>query len=43
MATQHPFTLLDIERELTQEQREIQTVTKQYVLDRVKPNIANWY
>lgn len=43
MTTQHPFALLDLERELTQEQREIQSVTRQYVENRVKPNIGNWY
>ena len=43
MATQHPFALLDVERELNQEQREIQSVTKQYIENRIKPNIANWY
>ncbi len=43
MATSHPFTLLDIERELNEEQRAIQSVTRKYVLDRVKPNIAQWY
>lgn len=43
MATQHPFTLLDIERELTQEQREFQSVTRKYVEDRIKPNIAQWF
>ena len=43
MPTQHPFTLLDIERELTQEQREIQSVTRKYVEDRIKPNIAEWF
>ncbi len=43
MATQHPFALLDVERELTQEQGEIQSVTRQYVENRIKPNIANWY
>lgn len=43
MTTQHPFALLDVERELTQEQREIQAVTKQYVENRIKPNIGNWY
>lgn len=43
MTTQHPFALLDIERELTQEQREIQAVTKQYVENRIRPNIGNWY
>jgi glutaryl-CoA dehydrogenase len=43
MTIQHPFALLDVERDLTQEQREIQTVTKQYVDNRIKPNIGNWY
>jgi glutaryl-CoA dehydrogenase len=43
MTTQHPFALLDVERELTQEQREIQAVTKKYVEDRIKPNIGSWY
>ena len=43
MTIQHPFALLDIERELTPEQREIQAVTKRYVEDRIKPNIGNWY
>lgn len=43
MPIQHPFALLDIERELTQEQREIQFVTKKYIEDRVRPNIAGWF
>lgn len=43
MATMHPFTLLDIERGLTQEQREIQKVTRKFVNGRIKPNIASWY
>ena len=43
MKTSHPFALLDIERELNEEQRAIQSVTRKYVLDRIKPNIANWY
>ena len=43
MPTQHPFTLLDIERELTQEQREIQSVTRKYVVNRIRPNIAEWF
>ena len=43
MPTQHPFTLLDIERELTQEQMEIQSVTRKYVEDRIKPNIEEWF
>jgi len=43
MTIQHPFALLDIERELTQEQREIQSVTRKYVVDRIKPNIGEWF
>lgn len=43
MTTQHPFALLDVERELTLEQREIQAVTKQYVEDRIKPSIGGWF
>ncbi len=43
MSTMHPFDLLDIQRELTQEQREIQAVTRQYVNDRVRPNIGQWF
>ena len=43
MTIQHPFAMLDIERELSQEQREIQSVTKKYVQDRVRPKIAHWY
>ena len=43
MTTQHPFAMLDIERELSSEQREIQSVTKKYVQDRIQPNIAQWY
>ncbi len=43
MTTQHPFALLDVERELSLEQREIQAVTKQYVEDRIKPNIGGWF
>jgi glutaryl-CoA dehydrogenase len=43
MTTQHPFALLDLERELSQEQREIQSVTRRYVQKRIAPNIGNWY
>ena len=43
MTTQHPFALLDIERELTQEQREFQSVTRKYVADRIKPHIGEWF
>ncbi len=43
MSTMHPFDLLDIQRDLTQEQREIQSVTRAYVNDRVRPEIAQWF
>ncbi len=43
MTTQHPFALLDVERELSKEQREIQAVTRKYVRDRIAPNIAQWF
>jgi glutaryl-CoA dehydrogenase len=43
MTTQHPFALLDVERELSQDQREIQSVTRAYVQDQIKPHIAAWY
>ena len=39
----HPFDLLDIQRELTQEQREIQAVTRSFVNDRVRPQIGQWF
>lgn len=43
MATQHPFDLLDVERELTLEQREIQLTTRKFVTNRISPNIAEWF
>ena len=43
MSTQHPFALLKVERELTEEQRAIQAVTRQFVNERIKPNIAEWF
>ena len=43
MSTQHPFVLLKVERELTDEQRAIQAVTRQFVNERIKPNIAEWF
>ena len=43
MTIQHPFALLDVERDLTQEQRDIQLATRAFVTDRVKPHIANWF
>lgn len=43
MTTQHPFDLIKVERELNDEQRAIQAVTRQYVNDRIKPDIAQWF
>ena len=43
MEIQHPFRLLDIERELNEEQKAIQTVVRKFVNDRIKPNIAAWF
>jgi glutaryl-CoA dehydrogenase len=43
MEIQHPFTLLDIERELNDEQKAIQGVVRAFVTNRIKPNIAHWF
>jgi len=43
MEIQHPFRLLDIERELNEEQRAIQSVVRKFVADRVAPNISEWF
>jgi len=43
MTTQHPFALLTVERELTDEQRAIQSVTRKLVTDRIRPHIAKWF
>lgn len=43
MEIQHPFGLLDIERELNGEQRAIAAVVRKFVDDRIKPNIADWF
>lgn len=43
MEIQHPFGLLDIERELNEEQRAITSVVRKFVDDRIKPNIAGWF
>jgi len=43
MEIQHPFRLLDIERELNEEQKAIQSVVRKFVSERIKPNIAHWY
>ena len=43
MGTQHPFALLNIERELSEEQKAMQSVVRKYVNDRVKPDIGQWF
>ena len=43
MEIQHPFSLLDIERELNEEQKAIQAVVCNFVTDRIRPNIAQWF
>ena len=43
MALQHPFALLDVERELSQDQRDIQSATRTFVTDRIRPHIADWF
>jgi len=43
MKNQHPFALLDIERELNNEQKAIQSVVRAFVTNRIKPNIAHWF
>lgn len=43
MEIQHPFGLLDIERELNGEQRAIAAVVRKFVNDRIRPNIAGWF
>ena len=43
MAINHPFQLLDINRELTLEQLEIAAVTRKFVVDRVNPYVAGWF
>ena len=43
MEIQHPFRLLDIERELNEEQKAIQAVVRNFVTDRIRPHIAQWF
>jgi glutaryl-CoA dehydrogenase len=43
MQIQHPFGLLDIDRELNMEQRAIQAVVRTFVADRVAPHIVQWF
>lgn len=43
MEIQHPFSLLDVERELNEEQKAIQAVVRKFVTNRIKPNISEWF
>jgi glutaryl-CoA dehydrogenase len=40
---QRPFALLDLESLLTEEQRMIRDTVRQYVDDRIRPEIADWF
>ena len=38
-----PLELLDVDHLLTEEERDIQATVREFVAERVKPNIADWY
>lgn len=40
---QHPFALLDLDGLLSEEERAIRDVVRQYVDEEIKPNIAEWF
>lgn len=40
---QHPFALLDLDALLTEEQRLIRNTVRQYVDERIRPEIADWF
>ncbi len=40
---QRPFALLDLDNLLTEEQRMIRDTVRQYVDDRIRPDIADWF
>ena len=40
---QRPFALLDLDSMLTEEQRMIRDTVRQYVDDRIRPEIADWF
>ena len=42
-APQHPFALLDLDSLLSEEERAIRDVVRQYVDAEIKPNIADWF
>jgi glutaryl-CoA dehydrogenase len=39
----HPFVLLDLDRQLSEEERAMRDVVRSYVDDRIKPEIADWF
>ena len=42
-APQHPFALLDLDALLSDEERAIRDVVRQYVDDRIKPAVGDWF
>lgn len=38
-----PLDLLDIDASLSDEERQIRTVVRRLVTDRVRPHVAGWY
>jgi len=42
-APQHPFALLDLDTLLSEEERAIRDVVRQYVDDRIKPAVGDWF
>ena len=42
-APQHPFALLDLDALLSDEERAIRDVVRQYVDDRIKPQVGDWF
>ena len=40
---QHPFALLDLDSLITDEERAIRDVVRQYVDDRIKPDVGDWF
>jgi glutaryl-CoA dehydrogenase len=42
-APQHPFALLDLDTLIDDEERAIRDVVRQYVDDRIKPEVGDWF
>jgi len=42
-APQHPFALLDLDSLIDDEERAIRDVVRQYVDDRIKPEVGDWF